>query len=216
VLLGVGTPEGACFVTVARLLRPLAVCLALAACAAAEGTEYLDVQPGLAAMTPWRQQAVRLAALPAHRQQALGLPAGECVPFARALSGVALVGDARTWWAQAEARFARAARPAPGAVMTFRPDPEAMPLGHVAVVTAVLDARTVLVAHSNWDGGLGKGRISLDQPVRDVSPRNDWSMVRVWHEGTRALGPNAWALEGFILPPGPIAPRRPMALMAAL
>jgi hypothetical protein len=178
----------------------------LGACAAAGGSDYTDVQAGLAPFTPWRREAVRVAALPAHR-----LPAGECVPFARALSGIALEGDARTWWAQAESRFPRTMRPAPGAVMAFRPHAE-MPLGHVAVVTAILDARTVLVAHSNWDGGLGKGRISLDQPVRDVSSRNDWSQVRVWHEGTRTLGPNAWALEGFILR----APPAPRTRMAAL
>jgi hypothetical protein len=198
-------------VTIARLLRPVVVCLCLAACAVADGSDYADVQPGLAPMTPWRQAAVRLAALPQHR-----LPAGECVPFARALSGVAIVGDARTWWAQAHSRFTRTSRPVPGAVMVFRADADTMKLGHVAVVTAMLDARTVLVAHSNWDGGIGKGRISLDQPVRDVSARNDWSAVRVWHEGTRTLGPNAWALEGFILPPIPPPVRRPMALMAAL
>lgn len=180
----------------------------LGACAVGGGgSDYTDVQAGLAPFTPWRREAVRLAALPAtHR-----LPAGECVPFARALSGIGLEGDARTWWAQAENRFARSTRPAPGAVMAFRPQAE-MPLGHLAVVTAILDARTVLVAHSNWDGGLGKGRISLDQPLRDISARNDWSAVRVWHEGTRALGPNAWALEGFILR----APPAPRTRMAAL
>jgi surface antigen len=184
----------------------LALLPGLAACAAGGGSDYTEVQTGLGAYTPWRAQAVRVAAQPAFR-----LPAGECVPFARTLSGVTLVGDARTWWAQAASRFARGIRPAPGAVMVFRTHPD-MPLGHVAVVTALLDSRSVLVAHSNWDGGLGKGRISLDQPVRDVSARNDWSMVRVWHEATRALGPNAWALEGFIFR----TPPRPGQLMAAL
>ena len=174
-----------------------------AGCAVPEGSDYTEVQPGLAPFTPWRAQAARVAANPARFIATADLPAGECVFFARALSGVTLVGDARTWWAQADGRFARTARPVPGAVMVFRPHPQDMPLGHVAVVTAVLDARTVLVAHSNWDGGLGKGRISLDQPVADVSPRNDWRQVRVWHEATRRLGPNAWPLDGFILPAAP-------------
>ncbi len=182
----------------------------LAGCAAPGGSDYRDVQVGLAPLTPLRAQAVRLAALPPSR-----MPAGECVPFARALSGVALAGDARTWWAQAEARFVRTGRPSLGAVMVFRPHPD-MPLGHVAVVTALLDARTVLVAHSNWDGGLGKGRISLDQPVADVSPGNGWGSVRVWHEATRRLGPNAWALEGFILPQAPLPQTAPRQRMAAL
>lgn len=177
----------------AALLGALAAA-PLAACGAHEPGLYREVQAGLASFTPWPGAAVRLAALPAD-----ALPAGECVPFARALSGVALVGDAHTWWPQAEGRFARARRPVPGAVMAFPAQPE-MPLGHVAVVTAILDARTVLVAHSNWDGGLGKGRISIDQAVRDVSAGNDWRRVRVWHEASGQLGPNAWALDGFILP----------------
>jgi hypothetical protein len=181
-----------------------AACLALAGCAAPDTGEYLGVQAGLAPFSAWpgaasRGRMSRLAAA----QVTSGLPAGECVPFARALSGIALVGDAHTWWPQAEAAgLARARRPLPGAVMAFPSQPE-MSLGHVAVVTVVIDARTVLVAHSNWDGGLGKGRISVDQKVADVSPRGDWTSVRVWHEATRTLGPNAWALDGFILPPGP-------------
>lgn len=178
--------------------------LGAAACAAPnQGSDYAGVQTGLAAYTPWRAAATRAVTLPAVRNDA----SAECVPFARAISGVALVGDAHTWWHQAEGKFARGHRPTPGAVMTFRAQPD-MPLGHVAVVTAVLDARTVLVAHRNWDGGLGKGRISLDQKVADVSARGDWSAVRVWHEGTRALGPNAWPLAGFIYNE---PPRRVMA-----
>lgn len=174
--------------------------LGAAACAAPnQGSDYAGVQAGLAAFTPWRTAATRAITLPVVRND----PSAECVPFARAISGVAIIGDAHTWWQQAEGKFARGQRPAPGAVMAFRAQPD-MPLGHVAVVTAVLDARTVLVAHRNWDGGLGKGRISLDQKVADVSDRGDWSAVRVWHEGTRTLGPNVWRLAGFIYraPPG--------------
>jgi hypothetical protein len=175
--------------------------LGLAACAAPVGSEYTAVQTGLAAFSPWRGQPARPAAAPPISRND---PQAECVPFAREVSGIDIVGDARTWWAQAVGRFDRTRAPAVGAVMAFRPHAEEMPLGHVAVVTAILDARTVLVAHRNWDGGLGKGRTSLDQPVRDISAAGDWSVVRVWHEGTRALGPNAWGLEGFIhrRPPG--------------
>jgi hypothetical protein len=178
----------------------------LGACAAPEANPYTQVQAGLGAFTPAQARAVRLAAWPVPRLRPdnarpnnarPGDPEAECVPFARKISGIDLVGDAHSWWALAEGRFDRGARPRPGAVMVFRAQPE-MSLGHVAVVTAMLDARTVQVAHRNWDGGLGKGRISLDQKVVDVSPRNDWSSVRVWHEGTRAMGPNAWALAGFI------------------
>src|SRR5271155_145976 len=36
----------------------------------------------------------------------------ECVPYARARSGVSLRGDANTWWAQAAGRYARETSPA--------------------------------------------------------------------------------------------------------
>ncbi|MCU0986802.1 MAG: hypothetical protein MUC89_18020, partial [Acetobacteraceae bacterium] len=55
-----------------------------------------------------------------------------------------------------------------------------------------------LVSHRNWAGGLEKGRIDLDRPVEDASPRNDWSRVRVWHAATGQLGPGAHALAGFV------------------
>jgi hypothetical protein len=194
---------------VVRAALAFGVLLVGSACAAPGGSEYAGVQPGLAPLSPLRVQASRLVARPS-LVVASG-PEAECVPFARTLSGIDIIGDARTWWQQAEGRFARSPRPHAGSVMVFRTHEE-MKLGHVAVVTAVLDPRTVLVAHRNWDGGLGKGRTSLDQPVRDVSPRGDWSSVRVWHEGIRALGPNGWALEGFIHPAVP-APRGRVAAL---
>jgi hypothetical protein len=124
-------------------------------------------------------------------------PSAECVPFARALSGIDIVGDAWTWWYQAAGRFARGGTPEPGSVLVFRRSAD-LPLGHVAVVTAVLGPRRVLVSHRNWAGGLDKGRVDLDRPVEDVSVRNDWSRVRVWHAASGQLGPGAHAVAGFV------------------
>ena len=120
----------------------------------------------------------------------------QCVPFARQLSGIEIRGDAWTWWRSSAGRYDRSARPEPGAVMVFS-STRRVPLGHLAVVTRVLGPREVLVRHANW---LNRGRIHLDTPVRDVSPGNDWSAVRVWYTPGRSLGARTYALSGFILP----------------
>lgn len=44
----------------------------------------------------------------------------ECVPCARNISGIAIWGDAVTWWAQAASRHVRSGRPAPGSVLVLR------------------------------------------------------------------------------------------------
>ena len=121
----------------------------------------------------------------------------QCVPFARQLSGIEIRGDAWSWWDSAAGRYARGGRPQPGAVMVFSAT-RRVPLGHLAVVTRVLGPREVLVRHANWLNG---GRIHLDTPVRDVSPGNDWSAVRVWYTPGQTLGARTYALSGFILPP---------------
>jgi len=70
--------------------------------------------------------------------------------------------------------------------------------GHVAYVSAVLSDREILVDHANW---ANDGAIHLQAPVRDVSPRNDWSEVRVWHMGSGQLGSRAYPVRTFIAPP---------------
>lgn len=97
-----------------------------------------------------------------------------CVPFARAVTGVDLRGNAKTWWHQAEGRYDRGNDPKIGAVMTFSGS-RAMPRGHVAVVSKVLSEREVLIDQANWE----RNRITLDTLVVDVSAKGDWSKVRV-------------------------------------
>lgn len=97
-----------------------------------------------------------------------------CVPFARAITGLSLRGNAKTWWAQAKGRYERGNDPEIGAVMAFSGS-KAMPKGHVAVVSKVVSSREILVDHANWV----RNRISLDNLVVDVSENNDWSKVRV-------------------------------------
>jgi surface antigen len=50
-----------------------------------------------------------------------------------------------------------------------------MPLGHVAVVTRVIDEREIEVDQANW----APGAIGRQVRVLDVSPGNDWTAVRV-------------------------------------
>lgn len=127
----------------------------------------------------------------------------QCVPYARQVSGIAIYGDAHTWWDQAEGRYARGARPRVGAVMAFRPHGNST-LGHVAAVSRIIDARTVLVRHANWSPINGRrGQVEDNVRVVDVSPDNDWSEVRVWYAPIGALGSAHWPIEGFIYPAKP-------------
>ena len=46
--------------------------------------------------------------------------------------------------------------------------------GHVALVSRVIDKRTIEVDHANWSiGRWGKGKITRNVRVVDVSPHND-------------------------------------------
>jgi hypothetical protein len=98
----------------------------------------------------------------------------QCVPFARALSSVRLFGDAWRWWSAAAGRFNRGATPQAGSILSFRSDLR-MPLGHIAVVTKVIDAREIEVDHANWSPGV----VGRQVRVLDVSAGNDWTVVRV-------------------------------------
>ncbi|MDE2596185.1 MAG: CHAP domain-containing protein [Sphingomonadales bacterium] len=120
----------------------------------------------------------------------------QCVPFARAVSGIALFGRAASWWAQAAGRYARGHVPRPGAVLAFAAS-RAMPAGHVAMVSQVISAREVLLTHANWSY---RGGIERNVRAVDVSPAGDWSVVRVWHGPTHGLGIRINPAQGFIYP----------------
>jgi len=125
-------------------------------------------------------------------------PGIQCVPYARARSGVQIYGDAHTWWDQAAGRYARGKAPRVGAVMSF-PSYGPMQLGHVAAVSKVIDARTVLLSHANWSPINGRrGQIEQDVKAVDVSPAGDWSAVRVWYAPLDGLGTTQWPVNGFI------------------
>lgn len=127
---------------------------------------------------------------------AFGATVLQCVPYARIVSGVDIQGDALTWWDRAEDHYKRGHKPKKGAVLAFRPFGP-MTLGHVAVVSKVLDGRHVLVRHANWSS---PGAIEEDVPVVDVSEEGDWSAVRVWHGPTGQMGVRTNPTFGFIYP----------------
>ena len=127
----------------------------------------------------------------------------QCVPYARQVTGIQIFGDAHTWWGQAEGRYARGYRPKVGAVLALKPHGNSR-LGHVAAVSRIVDARTILIRHSNWSTINGRrGQIEDNVRVVDVSPANDWSEVRVWYAPLQDLGGTHWPVQGFIYPGKP-------------
>lgn len=127
---------------------------------------------------------------------AFGAAVLQCVPYARIVSGVEIQGDALTWWDKAESRYRRGQTPKKGAVLAFRPHGP-MLLGHVAVVSKVLDDRRILIRHANWSV---PGAIEEDVLTIDVSEKGDWSAVRVWFSPNDQMGARTNPTFGFIYP----------------
>lgn len=125
----------------------------------------------------------------------------ECVPFARAESGIEIRGNANRWWQLAAGKYHRTRHPSEGAVLVMK-GYETNRRGHVAVVKRIIDDRTIVVDHANWGND---GRIYRQAPVRDLSPKNDWSEVQVWHTPSKAWGRRVYKGRGFILPTTAVA-----------
>lgn len=125
----------------------------------------------------------------------------QCVAYAREATGVAIRGNAKTWWGQAAGRYARGSRPSEGAVMAFNAS-GAMPYGHVAVVSRLVNDREVLLDHANWSR---PGKIERGVRAVDVSAAGDWSQVRVYYAPIGGLGTRTNRLAGFIYPNSAIA-----------
>jgi surface antigen len=98
---------------------------------------------------------------------------GQCVPFARAASGIQIYGNAWTWWDQAEGKYERTHVPKEGAVIVFAKTAR-LPFGHVAVVSRVVEKRVVMLTHANW------------------------SDVKVWYKDVDGLGGGIYPVYGFI------------------
>lgn len=144
-----------------------------------------------------------VAALLSLAAQAFAPPAQarhlQCVPYARAQSGIGLHGNAATWWDQAEGAYKRGSSPEAGSVLVFK-STTAMPYGHVATIREVVDSRHVLLDHANWSG---PGVIERGALAEDVSVAGDWSNVRVWYGPSHALGSRENPAFGFIYSEAP-------------
>lgn len=124
----------------------------------------------------------------------------QCAPFARLASGIQIFGNAGTWWHQADGRYERGNTPEPGAVLVFKAAGR-MRVGHVAMVTGIVDSRTITVTHANWSPINGsRGQVEEDVQAVDVSPNNDWTEVRVWYAPLGEIGTSAHPAYGFVYP----------------
>lgn len=175
--------------TLKAALGALAVASLLGACATPQ-TDRQGSPPAPAAQT-----AAAAGALPAPRIVSGGRRL-QCVPYARSITNLAIRGDAWTWWGTAAGRYRRDGRPAVGAVLVLKRT-KRLRYGHIAVVSRIVSRREILVDHANW---LNRGRIHKNLPVRDVSPANDWSAVRVWYAPGNTLGARTYPAHGFIHP----------------
>jgi surface antigen len=174
----------------ARQAQALSLGLAAAALAACASTPA-PIRGRIADVAA--QQAFPSEAAPRVVDYAANL---QCVPFAREASGIAIHGNANTWWRQAAGRYPRSHSPAPGSVLVVEGYNGAN-RGHVAVVRTIASSRIILVDQANWLNG---GEISVSVPVMDVSPDNDWSQIRVWHIPGGHWGGRVYGVEGFIHP----------------
>ncbi len=118
----------------------------------------------------------------------------QCAPYAREISGIQIRGNANTWWGQAAGRYGRGHSPEVGSVLSFK-STRRMRVGHVAMVSAVVTDREVLLTHANWSR---RGGIERNVRAVDVSAAGDWSMVKVWYGPQGGLGTSSYPTNGFI------------------
>jgi len=135
---------------------------------------------------------VALAAVP----NALAI---NCVQYVKSSSDFNISGNAWLWWDHAAGIYERGRAPREGSVLVFKRTGK-MHSGHVALVSRVLDERTLLIDHANWGSGRGeKGRVQRGVLAMDCSSRHDWSAVCVWNEKFEVYG-RPYPTNGFIYP----------------
>ena len=121
-----------------------------------------------------------------------------CVPFARMATGMNISGDARMWWHNAAGSYARGNAPERGSVLAFTAS-GGMSRGHVAVVSRVVNSRTIHIDHANWGGpGIRRGAVMRGVVVIDASDRNDWTAVRVQIGHSNDAFGRTYSTHGFI------------------
>jgi surface antigen len=123
----------------------------------------------------------------------------QCVPYAREVSGIDILGDAWTWWDGANGRYARGHQPKFMAVLVLSRT-QRLKLGHVAVVMDIVGPREIRVTQANFGSDYASRHIIYDaMPATDVSAANDWSAVRFWNYQLQAWG-IVYPAYGFVYP----------------
>jgi surface antigen len=123
--------------------------------------------------------------------------AWNCVQFVHQTSAVKLSGDAWRWWTAALGKYERGKEPEKKAVLVFDRTSR-MVHGHVAIVANLVNDRLIQIDHANWSiGHYGRGKITRNVKVMDVSEKNDWTSVEVWNELDNCWGHPYRAL-GFV------------------
>lgn len=120
---------------------------------------------------------------------------GNCVAYAKAVTGIKIDGNAGLWWSHAAGRYDRGQEPRIGSILVFKSSGH-MRSGHVAVVSGVVGPRKILVDHANWV----RGRVSKAMAVVDTSSDNDWTSVKVLGNRQEAGGQRDNPTFGFIYP----------------
>jgi surface antigen len=121
-----------------------------------------------------------------------------CVPYARSVTGMAISGNGGNWWENAAGRYARSQRPQAGSILSF-PGSAGMRLGHVAVVSRVVQPRMIEINHANWGGpGIRRGSVMHNVRVIDVSEDNSWRRVRVQVGWDSTTFGRVYPTDGFI------------------
>ncbi|MEO1194029.1 MAG: CHAP domain-containing protein [Pseudomonadota bacterium] len=118
-----------------------------------------------------------------------------CVPYARAVSGVSLRGNAWTWWRGAQGVYQRGAEPEIGSVIVMKRI-RSMRLGHIGVVSEIVGPRMIRLDHANWV----RGEVHRGALVKDISKNNDWSRVQVWYPPIDDFGSTTYPIYGFVYP----------------
>jgi hypothetical protein len=112
----------------------------------------------------------------------------QCVTYARQVSGIDIMGDAWSWWEGASGKYDRGHQPRFMSVLVLSRT-QRLKLGHLAVVMDIQGPRLIRVTHANFGNDPVSRRVIYDSmPVADVSPDNDWSLVRFWNYQAQAWG----------------------------
>jgi surface antigen len=117
----------------------------------------------------------------------------QCTVFAKQDAGIVLPGNARDWWANAAGVYQRGEQPEPGSVLAFAANVR-MPLGHVAVVSNVVDSRTISIyptrgfiyARPDTTGRIVEASVRAPLPAMDRAPA-DLRRASARHHDTIAV-----------------------------